>query len=88
MIIQVRAIYEGGLLRLLEPVELPESEQVTVTIATSDEGRSTRDWSVVEMARAATANLRKIPSLEEVRAALSVIPGSMSADVIADRGEY
>ncbi len=85
---QIEAVYEGGVLRPLQPVELPESEHVTLTITTSDKGRSARDWAVVEMARAQTANLKRIPSIEEVRAALSVVPGSLSADLIADRGEY
>ena len=88
MVRQVDAIYEGGVLRPLQPVELPESEHVMVTIATLDEVRTSRDWDVVEMALAATADLKRIPSIEEVRAALSVIPGSLSADLIADRGEY
>jgi hypothetical protein len=39
------------------------------------------------MARTATAGLKKIPSIEELRAALSVIPGSLSAELMADRGE-
>jgi predicted DNA-binding antitoxin AbrB/MazE fold protein len=85
---QIEAIYEGGVLRLLQPVELPESERVTVTITAPDSGGSRRDWAVVEMARAETARLKRIPSIEEVRAALSAIPGSLSAGLIADRGEY
>ena len=85
---QIEAIYEDGVLRPLQPLDLPESEHLTVTITTSDKGDSTRDWAVVEGARAMTAHLKKIPSIEEVRAALSVIPGSLSADLIADRGEY
>jgi predicted DNA-binding antitoxin AbrB/MazE fold protein len=88
MLKQVEAVFEGGVLRPLQPVELTESEHVTLTITTSDKGRSTRDWAVVQMARAETADLKRIPSIEEVRAALSVLSGSLSADLIADRGEY
>jgi predicted DNA-binding antitoxin AbrB/MazE fold protein len=84
----IEAIYEGGVLRPVEPLELPESEHVIVTITTSDKVHATRDWAVMEMARAETANLKNIPSIEDVRAALSAIPGSLSADLIADRGEY
>jgi predicted DNA-binding antitoxin AbrB/MazE fold protein len=87
MLRQIEAIYEGGVLRPLQPVDLPESARVAVTIATSDKGRSTRDWEIVERARAETASL-EIPSIEDVRSALSVIPGSLSADLIADRGDY
>jgi len=32
--------------------------------------------------------MKLISSLDEVRAALSAIPGSLSADLIADRGDY
>ena len=85
---QIEAVYEGGVLRPLQPVDLPEFEHLTVTIMTSDKGASTRDWAIVEAAPEATADLEKIPSIEEVRAALSVRPGSLSADLIADRGEY
>ena len=88
MIRQIEAICEGGILRPLLPVELSESEHVTLTISTSDEGRSTRDWAIVGMARVATADLKRIPSIEEVRSALSTIPDSFSAELIADRGEY
>ena len=88
MLRQIEAIYEGGLLRPLEPVELPESEQGTRTISISARGGSKRDWAVVEMARTETARLARIPIIEEVRAALSVIPGSFPDDVIADRGDY
>ena len=65
---QIEAIY--GVLRPLQPVDLPESEYLTVTITTSGKGVSTRDWAVVEEARGATAELKKIPTIEEVRAAL------------------
>ena len=32
MIAQVQAVYEKGILRLLEPLNLPESTRVTVTV--------------------------------------------------------
>lgn len=45
---------------------------------------------VVERSAAKPRRKRKVeavPSLDEVRAALSKIPGSMTADFIAERGE-
>ena len=39
-------------------------------------------------ARTEVATYTEIPSLEEVRRRLSVIPGNMSDDIIAERGEY
>lgn len=88
MVGEVKAIYEGGVLRLLQPVALPEAAQVTVIIGTSEEGYSTRDWAAVERARATLAGVSNIPTVEEVRASLANFPGSWSADIVADRGEF
>jgi hypothetical protein len=42
----------------------------------------------VERARAEVAAAGAIPTIEEVRAALSSIPGLLSQDVIAERGDF
>ena len=39
MQIQFRAVYENGVLRPLEPVELAEHQQVTITVSTDSEPR-------------------------------------------------
>ena len=88
MLTKIEAVYEGGVLRLLEPVELSESQHVTVMISTEGKGRDTRAYEFMERARAETAHLKDIPSIEEVRAALAVIPDSLSEVIIAERGEY
>jgi predicted DNA-binding antitoxin AbrB/MazE fold protein len=87
MLTHIEAVYEGGILRPLQPVDLQESEHVTLTIVSGTEEKSSRDFSVLEMARTATAGLKKIPSIEEVRAALAIVLGSLSADLLADRGD-
>ncbi len=46
------------------------------------------DTALVEKARAEVAAMEHLPMIEEVRAALATIPGSMSENVIAERGEY
>jgi predicted DNA-binding antitoxin AbrB/MazE fold protein len=79
----VQAVYEGGVLRPLEPVPLEDRQEVTVTI--SDEGNilphhpllaSSEEW-----ASAAGDDI----SLDEVRSALSTIRGSLSETIIDER---
>jgi hypothetical protein len=43
---------------------------------------------LVEQARAEVAAMETRPTIEEVRAMLSMIPGSMAESIIAERGEY
>ncbi len=86
MIQEVDAVYERGILRPLKPLSLAEQQRVKLTI--SDPASTQRDTIVVEQARAEVAGLKRIPTIEEVRAALSPIPGSLSDDVIAERGDY
>lgn len=86
MIRNVEAIYEHGVLRPLEPLPLGELQRVRLTI--SDVAGSQRDIEIVERARAEVAALQSAPTIEEVRAALASIPGSLSEDVVSDRGEY
>jgi len=84
----VEAVYEHGVLRPLEPVSPSESQRVKLTITDASRGRSFLDVSLTERARAETAAQRQAPTLEEVRAALAAIPGSLSEDVIEERGDY
>ena len=83
---QVDAVYEHGMLRPLEPLSLKESQRVRLTISEPVGGRSQRDLAVVERARAEVAALKNVPTIEDVRSALSSIPGSLSEDVIRERG--
>ena len=85
MVQQVEAVYENGVLRPLEPLDLPNSQRVKITVATPESGRSTRDMKLLERVRAEVAGMTDIPSLEEVQQMLSVIPGSLTEDFIAER---
>jgi predicted DNA-binding antitoxin AbrB/MazE fold protein len=87
MIRTVEAVYEHGVLRPLSPVGLTESQRVKLIIADAD-GGATRDLAVVERARAEVSKLNTVPAIEQVREALTSIPGSLSDDVIGERGEY
>lgn len=85
---KVEAVFENGVFRPLEPVSLREAEQVTLTISDPSSGRSRRDLDIVERVWKEVAAFGKIPSIEELRSALAVIPGNLSEDVIRERGEY
>ena len=85
---QGEAVYERGVLRPLEPLPLAEAQCVSLTISEPATGASHRDLDVVERARAEVASLDRIPTIEEVRAALASIPGSLSEDVVSERGDY
>ena len=87
MIRHVEAVYERGVLRPLEPLELMESQRVQLTISEAFSTRSERDLRVVERAAAEVSRVGTIPTIEEVRTALKSIPGSLSQDVIAERGD-
>lgn len=85
---KVEAVYENGVFRPLEPVSLREAEQVTLTISDPTAGRSQRDLEIIERARTEVAAFGKVPSIDELRSALAVIPGNLSEDVIRERGDY
>ena len=82
---QIEAIYEHGVLRPLEPLDLDESQRVTITIA--DDGEGEEDLFDPAFTRWCAEQSRNAPSLEEVRQALAKIRGSMADVVIAERDE-
>jgi predicted DNA-binding antitoxin AbrB/MazE fold protein len=88
MVQEIEAVYENGVPRLLSPVNLAEHETVRVRISCKGTGRSERDIALSERARGEIAGRTDIPSAEEVRRMLSVIPGNWSDDVVAERGGY
>lgn len=78
-----KAVYENGVLRPLEPVRLSEHEHVTISIMT--EPQLELDDDCLEMAEAEGDDS---VTIEEVRARLAAIPGSLSQAAIDDRGDY
>jgi predicted DNA-binding antitoxin AbrB/MazE fold protein len=79
----IEAVYENGVLRPLEPLDLEEHQHVTITIAEDGEGHE--DLSDPEFTQWCAEQSRNAPSLEEVRKTLSKIQGSMADVVIAER---
>lgn len=79
----LQAIYEKGILRPLEPLALEEHQRVTVTV--SDQPRE--DWRDVAFLHYLEGQADESVTLEQVRAALAKIPGSMSQHFYMERDE-
>jgi predicted DNA-binding antitoxin AbrB/MazE fold protein len=85
---QIEAVYENGVLRPLQPLDLAEHEHVVVSVMkNSASGRASLAIDYIEGLRRAHQDADPAPGLEEVRRRLGKIPGSMAADIVADRGE-
>ena len=87
MAIQVDAVYENGVLKPLQPLGLAEHEHVSITVikATPAPGSPQLDIAYLENLTADLSHAGPAPGIEEVRRRLSKIPGSMTADFIAER---
>jgi hypothetical protein len=78
----VQAVYEAGVLRPLEPLDLRERQLVNLTI--TDEAPA-EPWLDTDYLAACAREGDDGTTLEEVRAALAKIPGSLTDDFIAER---
>jgi predicted DNA-binding antitoxin AbrB/MazE fold protein len=79
----IKAVYEDGVLRPLEPILLEERQEVTVTI--SDPGNVPRDHPLLASSDEWASAAGDPVSLDEVRRALASIRGSLSEAVIEER---
>jgi predicted DNA-binding antitoxin AbrB/MazE fold protein len=84
---QVDAVYQNGMLKPLQSLDLAENERVVVSITqeASPAELDQLDADFVQGLRRRLAGAEPAPGLEEVRRRLSKIPGSMTADFIAER---
>lgn len=83
----LQAVYEGGALRPLQPLQpqLREHQQVTLTLAEEAESSSERlDFA---FRAAAQAEADTDVDIAAVRDALAQLPGSLTGDCIAERNE-
>jgi predicted DNA-binding antitoxin AbrB/MazE fold protein len=88
MPIQVDAVYENGVLRPLQPLDLKEHEHVLVSvIQESARDRSGLAVEYIEKIKRELQDAQPGPGLEEVRRRLAKIPGSMATEIIAERGD-
>jgi predicted DNA-binding antitoxin AbrB/MazE fold protein len=85
MTLRVEAIYEDGVLRPLTPVDLTESQRVTILISEAATGPSQPDRELLARARAEVAAMRQVPTIDEVRGVLAKIPGSLADDLNGER---
>jgi predicted DNA-binding antitoxin AbrB/MazE fold protein len=85
MTIRVEAVYENGMLRPLEPLALSEHQLVVLTLSEATSPRLQRDEKYLAAVREQVAKEGPPPGLDEVRRRLAKIPGSMTADFIAER---
>ena len=81
------AVYENGVLRPLDPLRLAERQRVSVTIDEAPVALTDDDLLDQELLSSLESEELPEVSLEEVRAALAKIPGSMAAAFAAEREE-
>ncbi len=89
MPLQVDAVYENGVLRPLQPLDLQEHEHVLLSVvkAATAQGQSSLAVDYIEKIKRELEPAKPAPGLEEVRRRLAKIPGSMAAEIVAERGE-
>ena len=86
MAVTFEAVYENGVLRPLESLALPNMQHVLVTICASPPATADDVAGYFEPEEWEAAKYDDI-SLEEVRMALSTIPGSLADAAIGCREE-
>ena len=84
---QVEAVYEHGMLKPLQPLDLAENEHVSllVTPTTRTSGAWQADVQFTESLRTTVQDAGPAPGLDEVRRRLSKRSGTLTADFIAER---
>ena len=85
MMRKIEAVYEGGVLRPVEPLRLDEHQQVSVIILdeVTDDTEELHFAPREEFEPLADHSV----TMETVRRALSTIPGSLDADFLVERNE-
>lgn len=86
MIRELEAIFQGGMLRPLQPLSLLEDQKVLVTVATIPETKE-EEFLDEDFHRYCESHADYSVTLEQVRKESSSIPGSLADDIIADREE-
>jgi len=82
---RLKAIYENGILRPLEDLPLREKELVTITV--NDGAKAPEELIDDDFLEDWQGLADEDVTLEQVRAALSKIPGSMAEQIIRDRDD-
>jgi predicted DNA-binding antitoxin AbrB/MazE fold protein len=84
----LQAVFENGVLRPLEPLDLPEHQEVNLVLTPAyAKLPNCQPWLDTECLQFYAAEADESITLDEVRQALSKIPGSMTEDFVAERDE-
>jgi len=83
---QFEAIFQGGMLRPLQPLNLLEDQKVIVTVAMIP-ATNEEEFLDEEFHRYCESRADYSVTLEQVRSESASIPGSLADDIIADREE-
>lgn len=81
----LKAIYENGVLRPLEPVPFREHEVLNLTV--SDLPAVPEELLDTDYLRQCETLADESVTIEQVRAALSKIPGSLAEEITKDRDD-
>ncbi len=87
MITRLDAVYENGVLRPLEPLELEEHQRVTVIVTAIAGPSSDSEWLDLDCVELLSAEADDRIDIEDGRTALAKIPGSLTPDFIAERDD-
>lgn len=83
----IEAIYEGGVLRPLEAIDLTERQHVRVVVQPVPAAPGEEDWLDTECVQQCAGEADERISLESVRRAMSKIHGSLTADFLQERAD-
>jgi predicted DNA-binding antitoxin AbrB/MazE fold protein len=84
---RLEAVYENGVLRPLEALDLHEHQRVSVVVSETPGVVAEDEWLDMEFLRFCVIEADESIDLEAVREALSKIPDSLTPDFIAEREE-
>jgi predicted DNA-binding antitoxin AbrB/MazE fold protein len=88
---RIEAVYQGGVFHPQVPVSVPEGERVSLDVGSAntipEDLLDVADLLDNEFIAACQRRNNGTPSLDEVRRGLSVVPGSLSDRIIAERDE-
>jgi predicted DNA-binding antitoxin AbrB/MazE fold protein len=83
----LEAVYENGVLRPLEPLDLHEHQHVAVVVSELPATHSADDLLDLDYLRSCAREVDNNISLEAVRKALASIPEALTSDFAAERDE-
>lgn len=87
MTTQLEAVFQGGVLRPLQPLGLLENQKVSLTIATLPANLDEAAYLDTDLHRYCESRADDSITLEQVRKELASIPGPIADDIIAEREE-